>query len=227
MAGKIESGESVADIGTDHGYVPMLLVKNGISPFAIMSDISEGSLAKARETFGLCGIDMSDECFRLGDGLKSIEPAEVDAIIIGGLGGFTIIDILSNNLEKTRSYKKLVLQPRKHSGELRHFLYTNGFDITDEDLAREGKFACEVITARPSDKTKRDEPMPAGDIRWKYPQGIIKANPMLAKERIEWKLSSIEEQIDSLKRAGTDRSGLIEGLRTDSEYLRRLLSQIH
>ena len=148
---KIAPGESVADIGTDHGYVPMILMQKGISPRAIMSDISSGSLAKAVETFEQAGLDAQPEDFRVGDGLDTINAAEVDAIIIGGLGGFTIIDILQNDITKSKSFSKLVLQPRKHSGNLRYFLYTNGWDITDEDLAKEGKFVCEVLTAVPTD----------------------------------------------------------------------------
>ena len=135
LAEKVHKGETVADIGTDHGYVPMLLVRDGISPAAIMSDISEGSLAKAVETFSLCGLKADPDCFRVGDGLETIAPHEVDDIIIGGLGGFTIIQILSSDLEKSRSFGKIILQPRKHSGNLRFFLYTNGWDIIDEDLA--------------------------------------------------------------------------------------------
>ena len=126
LAEKIDKGETAADIGTDHGYVPMLLMRNGISPNVIMSDISESSLAKAKETFSICKIDAPDDSFRVGDGLETIENGEVDVIIIGGLGGLTIIEILSVDLEKSKSYKKLVLQPRKHSGELRHYLYSHG-----------------------------------------------------------------------------------------------------
>ena len=135
IAEKVSQGESAADIGTDHGYVPMLLVRNGVSTHVIMSDISDGSLAKAIETFELTGLNADPDCFRTGDGLETIKKGEVDDIIIAGLGGFTIIDILSADTDKSRSYRKLILQPRKHSGSLRHFLYTRGWDIIDEDLA--------------------------------------------------------------------------------------------
>ena len=136
IAEKVSQGESAADIGTDHGYVPMLLVRNGVSTHVIMSDISDGSLAKAIETFELTGLNADPDCFRTGDGLETIKKGEVDDIIIAGLGGFTIIDILSADTDKSRSYRKLILQPRKHSGSLRHFLYTRGWDIIDEDLGR-------------------------------------------------------------------------------------------
>ena len=94
VASKVSPGESAADIGTDHGYVPMLLMRDGISPYVVMSDISPGSLAKAKETFTAAGITVPDTCFRVGDGLDTIAPTEVDDIIIGGVGGFTISSIL-------------------------------------------------------------------------------------------------------------------------------------
>ena len=227
LAEKIEKGETAADIGTDHGYVPMLLVRNGISPNVIMSDISESSLAKAMETFSMCKIDASEDSFRVGDGLETIENGEVDVIIIGGLGGLTIIEILSVDLEKSKSYKKLVLQPRKHSGELRHYLYTHGWDIVDEDLAKEGKFVCEIISAVPTELCARKSEISKNDIRWKYPPEIVKADPLLAKDRIDWKISSIYEQIDNLSKAESDKNELIDSLKSDARYLEELIAHIH
>ena len=174
LAEMVRIGETVADIGTDHGYVPMLLIKNGISPRVIMSDISEGSLAKAKETFKIAGLSADESDFRIGDGLKTIDNAETDIAIIAGLGGYTIIDILSADEIKTKSFKRLILQPRKHSGALRYYLYTHGYDITDEVLSTEGKFECEIIVAEPSQDNCRVAPYPEDDIRWKYPNDIYR-----------------------------------------------------
>ncbi len=222
IAEKVSAGESVADIGTDHGYVPMILVRDGISPRAIMSDISEGSLAKAIETFELCGLEADPADFRVGDGLDTVDAGEVDAVIIGGLGGFTIRDILDSDIEKSKSFKKLILQPRKHSGNLRYYLYTHGWDITDEDLAPEGKFVCEVITAVPSDDL-RDVPYHEEDIRWKYPEAIVRADRDLAVKRISWKIGSITEELENLSKSTKDNSSLISRLKADMAYLESLI----
>ncbi|MBR2674605.1 MAG: SAM-dependent methyltransferase [Mogibacterium sp.] len=219
----VQQGAAVADIGTDHGYVPMLLVKNGISPRVIMSDISEGSLAKARETFAIAGIHIDEADFRVGDGLSTIGKSEVDEIIVAGLGGHTIVDILEADEEKTKSFKELILQPRKHSGALRHYLYTHGWDIIDEVLSKEGKFECEIITAKTSLYERREECYPEDDIRWKYPRKMAESNTELARSRIEWKISSIDEQIENLRRSSRDRDDLIVKLEADKEYLRDLI----
>lgn len=225
LAAQIGQGESAADIGTDHGYVPMLLMREGKSPRVIMSDISEGSLEKAKRTFSLCGIDIDHSDFRIGDGLETIEPAETAAVIIGGLGGHTIAGILNADIDKSKSFKKLVLQPRKHSGSLRYFLYTHGWDITKEILAPEGKFECEIIVAVPDKNiTSREAPYPEEDIRWKYPETIMRSAPEAASKRIKWKIESTSKQIDNLRESSSDKSEEIISMQNDLEYLYKLLS---
>ena len=227
LADSVNQGDSVADIGTDHGYVPMLLMRDGKSPRVIMSDISEGSLTKARETFELAKlrdkVDASD--FRIGDGLETVRKGEVDEIIIGGLGGHTIAGILDADTDKSRSFKRLVLQPRKHSGSLRYYLYTHGWDIESERLASEGKFACEIITAVRAAESHREPPYAEDDIRWKYPECIIESDTELAEKRINWKVSSIKEEIDNLKKSGKEHDELLDQLAKDLEYLLVLKSK--
>lgn len=224
LADKVIDGDSIADIGTDHGYVPMLLIRQGKSPHVIMSDISEGSLAKARETFAACRLEdsVSESDFRVGDGLQTVETGEVDEIIIAGLGGHTISNIIADDEAKSRSFKRLILQPRKHSGSLRYYLFTHGWDIESESLAEEGKFACEIITAVPSGETGREAPYPEDDIRWKYPEDIAEADPELALNRICWKLSSLEEQAANLSHGAEEHREILEKIREDHIYLSKL-----
>ena len=224
LADKVISGDSVADIGTDHGYVPMLLVRQGRSPHVIMSDISEGSLAKAKETFAASRLEdrVSGSDFRIGDGLRTIAAGEVDEIIIAGLGGHTIKNILADDEAKSKSFKRLILQPRKHSGTLRYYLYTHGWDIESESLAEEGKFACEIITAVPSGDECREAPYPEDDIRWKYPEEMAESDPGLALNRIRWKLGSLEEQETSLSSGAEEHRNILEKIKEDHAYLTKL-----
>ena len=224
LADNVIAGDSVADIGTDHGYVPMLLLKQGISPRVIMSDISEGSLAKAKETFAACRLEerVSDSDFRVGDGLQTIGYGEVDELIIAGLGGHTIKSILADDEAKSKSFGRLILQPRKHSGTLRYYLYTHGWDIESEKLAEEGKFACEIITAVPAETKDRTAPYPEDDIRWKYPEEIVAADPGLALNRIRWKISSLEEQEANLLSDEGSHLMVLEKIRKDHAYLLKL-----
>ncbi len=224
----VNTGETIADIGTDHGYVPMLLMVNKISPKAIMCDISADSLSKARQTFEEIEIPCEEDCFRVGDGLKPLSHGEVDDIIIAGLGGHTISDILSSDIDKSRSFKKIIMQPRKHSGTLRYFLYTNGFEIISESLVPEGKFICEIITAVPTEEERREPLFDEDDIRWKYPAAYEFLEREYVAKRLGWKLDSIDEEISNLQRSSRDplrKQSLIDKLQSDKKYLSELLER--
>lgn len=150
IADNIEKGETMADIGTDHGFLPIYLLEKEISPRVIMTDISNLSLQKGE---GNAGALQFGSCvdFREGDGLTVLEESEVDDIVIAGMGGLMIIRILSHDIEKSKSYKKVILQPRNNDGHLRYWLMNNGFKITVEMIAREGKYLCPIIVAEPGE----------------------------------------------------------------------------
>lgn len=153
MADKVHSGETCADIGTDHGYLGLYLYERDISPRVIMTDISEASLAKAKASFGARQFG-NDVSFRVGNGLEVIGSGEVDCVVIAGMGGLLIRDILAADIEKTCSFNRLILQPRKAAGTLRKWLLEHGFVILCEDIVREGDFLPEIITAMPMDGSR-------------------------------------------------------------------------
>ena len=146
IADHVEQGETLADIGTDHGQIPVWLFARGICPRVILSDLSEGSIRKAKETAAAYQFG-SGLSFRVGDGLKVLEPAEADTVIIAGMGGKLIRQILGADPSHTKSFRKFILQPRKGAGPLRKWLLENGFLIVCEDVVREGRFLPEIITA--------------------------------------------------------------------------------
>lgn len=106
----IENTSVLADIGTDHGYIPLYAVKNGICSKAIAVDINKEPLDKARLNAILEGTGDELE-FRLGDGLNALEKDEVEVTVIAGMGGNLIRDILESQIEKVDSMKYLILQP--------------------------------------------------------------------------------------------------------------------
>ena len=128
IADEIHCGETMADIGTDHGFLPLYLLETKKCPKVIMADISSGSLKKAEDNCKMANPDGNYE-LRLGDGIDILEDGEVDVVAIAGMGGNLIADILEWNLAKSRSIKRYILQPRRHVGKLRHWLACNGFKI--------------------------------------------------------------------------------------------------
>ncbi len=197
IAGKVNKGETMADIGTDHGFLPFYLIENGISPRVVLCDISPGSLQKAKENSRYLTVPGGVD-FRLGDGLDVLGPGEVDVIAVAGLGATTMTGMLSKDPDHSRSFGKYVLQPRKDPGELRWYLSNNGYKITDETLVEEGKFICEIITAVPSEEEPAESDsrfrhlFADGDgplsIGWEVPPYYADRKDDLSKEYVRRKL---------------------------------------
>ena len=153
MASFVSTGESVADIGADHGYLSLFLVREGISPSAILTDVQEGPLEKTRISVEKAtsiteGLDERIS-LRLGDGLVPLEIAEVDVVAIAGMGGETIISILSADPDKTGSFRRYILQPRTKVKLLKDWLLENHWAIIAETSAKERDKMCDIIVCTP------------------------------------------------------------------------------
>ncbi|MBQ2897548.1 MAG: SAM-dependent methyltransferase [Clostridia bacterium] len=127
---------SAADIGTDHAKLPVYLVEKNICSKVIASDVADGPVHACKKTVKHSGKSNQIDV-RKGYGLKKLSKGEVDTIIIAGMGGDLISEILKNDLEICTSSKEIILQPMTHISQLRAFLHNNGFCIADEVLVRE------------------------------------------------------------------------------------------
>lgn len=136
VAGLVGSGGSLADVGTDHGYIPVYLVKQGRIRHVIAADINEGPLARAREHILAYHLEDQIET-RLSDGLREIRPGEVQSVVIAGMGGPLMVRILSDGQKVLEFCEELVLQPQSHIREVRSWLWEHGWQITAEDLVLE------------------------------------------------------------------------------------------
>ncbi len=173
----------MADIGTDHGYIPIFLVKKGICDTAIASDINKGPVQKAEKNVKLYGLEDKIQC-RLGGGLKTIVPGEVDTAVIAGMGGHLIISILEESAEVAQKMQALILQPVQHVEILRKYLYENGYEILSEDLCfDEGKYY-EIIKARYDGKKRTLE-----DIYYEISPFLLKKRHPLLQEYILHKIN--------------------------------------
>ena len=123
----------LADVGTDHAYLPVWLAVHERVSFAIASDLRKGPLQRARETGARYGAAAGIE-YRLGNGLEGIRPDEVDTIVIAGMGGETIAGILAAAPWTREGKYILLLSPHTKSEELRSFLAENGYCIRREEL---------------------------------------------------------------------------------------------
>mgnify|MGYP000247603720 CR=1 FL=1 len=126
----------LADIGTDHAYVPIWCVIHGICQTALACDVRPGPLQIAKKRIGV--YQLGDHIStRLSDGLEALLPGEADTIVIAGMGGLLIADILQRGRAVIQPDTHLILQPMTAIEELRHFLYQNGFRVLDEHVVQE------------------------------------------------------------------------------------------
>ncbi len=145
-----------ADIGTDHGYVAEMLLKDNICDMVIATDLNEGPLNRAVEH--LTSLELNDRCdFRLGSGLTVLKENEADALIIAGMGGELIADILEASKSIALNATQLILQPMTTADRLRCYLYENGFKIIDENIVKELHHYYFIIKAVPGKDEAEDE----------------------------------------------------------------------
>ena len=140
VARLVTPGSRLADVGTDHGYVPIWLFEQGQILSAIAMDLRKGPLERAREHIQMHGLDAHIET-RLSDGLDKLLPGEADSIVIAGMGGMLVVKILSQGQKVLSSVKELILQPQSDLDAVREYLHRTGFVIVKEDMIFEdGKY---------------------------------------------------------------------------------------
>lgn len=148
IASYVSDGIGVADVGTDHGYIPVMLVKRGYKGNITATDINEGPLNKAK--LNLIDADAGNRVeLILCDGLEGVSPDKTDTIIVAGMGGDTITGILDRAEWCMENGKKLILQPVTKPEILRYWLVNNDFEITDEALVEENGTIYQIICAVP------------------------------------------------------------------------------
>jgi len=140
VASFVTKGNRVADIGCDHGYVPIYLVRQGIAETAIAADVRKGPLSRAQEHIKEYGLENRIET-RLSDGLEKIMPGEAQSIIMAGMGGLLMIRLLTLGKETAKRADELILSPQSDLDEFRRFMVKDGYSICRESMIKEeGKY---------------------------------------------------------------------------------------
>lgn len=179
VAGMVTSGCTVADIGTDHAYIPIYLVENGKSSRVIAMDVNKGPLMRAKEHIirhRLC--DFIDT--RLSDGLDALEPYEVESIIIAGMGGPLTVRILENGKNKLGACRELILQPQSEIRSVRAWLEQSQYQIVQEEMILEDGKYYPVMRAARRTQSDPEEPYTDGELR--YGRFLLAAGHPVLKE---------------------------------------------
>lgn len=147
------SFSTMADIGTDHALLPLYLVETGKVKKAIAVEVHEGPFHKACEAVRRREMQQHIEV-RFGDGLEPLQEGEVETVVMAGMGGATMVDILSHDLQKTGSFSQLVLQPNNQVERLRAWLYQHHWSLKQERWVEEGGHWYPVLSALPGGPDK-------------------------------------------------------------------------
>ena len=140
VAGMVTSGGVLADVGTDHGYIPIALVQRPKITGAIAMDINKGPLARAQENIASARLGDYIQT-RLSDGVAALGEGEADSILIAGMGGELVIHILSEGERVCKTASELILQPQSDIRKVREYLRLHQYKIVDEDMiCEDGKY---------------------------------------------------------------------------------------
>lgn len=206
IAELVDFGATVIDVGTDHGYVPNFLCEKKISRDIIATDISKNSLEKSIELTR----ERDNEKYIRNILANGIVKENRDNIIIAGLGGIQIAEIILNSIEIARSAKKLILQPMQKTNILRRELNNMGFEIIDEEIIFEDDRYFEIILARYFGEIKN-----LGEVDFYFSKSLIEKKDKVyldfLRERqreLEKILSNINNDSDRTKK----RSGELKSL---------------
>lgn len=148
----IGDAHTVADVGCDHAYLPILLAQRGRTKKIIGADVKEGPLSKARANVERFGFADTIE-LRLGSGLTVLCEGEADCVVIAGMGANVIAKILNDSKQIAKSTPRIILQSMTGSEDLRKFLYESGYEITSETLVREDRRIYAIMTVKSGKKT--------------------------------------------------------------------------
>lgn len=193
IASFVKNEAKIADIGTDHAYIPVYLVKKQIASKAIACDVNEGPLEIAKKN--IKDNNLSDKIeTRIGSGLKPIKIGEIDTAIIAGMGGLLIGEILEASMDVAKSLDKLILQPMVAQEELRIFLKEKGFKIEKEALVKDDGKMYEIIVAKKGHEEDKDS------IYFDIGKKLIEDKDPLLNEFLNNKIAKYEKLVYNLSK---------------------------
>ncbi|RFU71704.1 tRNA (adenine-N(1))-methyltransferase [Peribacillus saganii] len=197
VASYIPEGSVLADIGSDHAYLPCYSILNNQASKAIAGEVSDGPYNSARQQVRQTGLDQSISV-RKGDGLEVLESGEATCITIAGMGGTLIASILENGKVKLESVERLILQPNVGAYNVRQWLMDNNWAIINEEILEEDGKIYEIIVAEKGDplklyQDKKDAGLLFGPFLLKEKNPVFRKKWSMEQEHWKKILKQIEE----------------------------------
>ncbi len=209
VAELVENGSILADIGTDHGYIPLYLAESGRIPSAIAMDVNRGPLERAERNIRERGY--ADRIsVRLSDGFAALAEGEAQSAVIAGMGGALMIRILRDGERIVRTLRECILQPQSEIEKVRAFLVREGFSFIREDMVEEdGKYYPMMKVRPPSDGAQGSGVLLSGD--WTetelcYGKLLLSQRHPVLRRYLEREIRLYEKIIGELEEKGSEHA---------------------
>ena len=201
VADLVSPGMRLADIGTDHAYIPIYLMENEKIPQAIAMDINKGPLERAEEHIKAHGLEHQIQT-RLSDGMAKLQAGEADCAVIAGMGGALMIKILEEGRETAFQLQELVLQPQSELKKFRIYLLENGYRVLTEDIVCEDGKYYPMMKVKPGEMTGES---------WKpeeleYGKYLLDTAHPVLKQFLEREIQICHGVLESLAKQDTKRA---------------------
>lgn len=218
VADMVTEGTKVADVGTDHAYIPIYLVEHGKNPSAIAMDINRGPLKKAEENISSHNLENKIET-RLSDGLKQLHLGEADSVVIAGMGGGLVVKIMEEGTLHKKYVKEWILQPQSEISKVRQYLNENGYCIVEENMViDEGKFYPMMRVAEGTIEEYTQEELC-------YGKCLLKEKNPILKKFLEKEIDIKKEILEKLHQTkGGQVAKRIEEIEEETDRLQKTLS---
>lgn len=211
----VTPGFRLADVGTDHGYVPIALVTEGVIPSALAMDVNQGPLDRALQHIQEHQLENYIGT-RLSDGVRSLRPGEADSVLIAGMGGALTVRILTEGKEVLDTVKEIILQPQSEIGKVRRFLYDNGYRIVREDMILEEQKYYTVM------KAVHGEMQDYTDMDFAYGKLLLEQKHPVLRQYLEEQKAKMEKLLQRLMEQNVSSESTrvrIESLREEQELI--------
>ncbi|MQS76044.1 tRNA (adenine(22)-N(1))-methyltransferase TrmK [Companilactobacillus halodurans] len=215
----VDNNVRVADIGSDHAYLPVELIEQGVASYAIAGEVAPGPMSRSKEDVEKFGLSEKIDV-RLGDGLAVITDNDaIDTVVIAGMGGILIQNILTRaTTEQLQNVKTLILQPNIGEPLVRHWLVENNFAIVDEDIVEEDHHVYEIIKAN-----KVENPVSLTEAQFLMGPILIDKKTKTFVAKWQHKLNSYQKAVENMGHAKKVDQDKIDVMNRYIKYIEEIL----
>ncbi|WP_100011177.1 tRNA (adenine(22)-N(1))-methyltransferase [Lentibacillus sediminis] len=212
-----------ADIGSDHAYLPCYVCLRDKTARAIAGEVKQGPWQRASDTVKQYGMEQKVDV-RLGDGMEILSPGEAKQIVIAGMGGSLIANILEEGKEKLENVKRIIAQPNVDARNTRRWLQKNGFAVTDEVIIEEHGHIYEIIAA---DRHTENDPYEENQLEQQLLFGPVLLNkrPDAFYRKWEEEYSKLQFVMQEMKKAKTTNAEKMEEFSREAKWIREVLQK--